>query len=393
MAPTTRGQANQRSNSEQTEEIDPRRSQSPMEAMIQQIRDMMIEVNHKLDDHGQRLQVLEAGQPSNSSSVPPIPPIVEPPPPAPPTGESANQPRWRPEEIDYFDPDTRDVAEFTDRIRDIALLRGQRLVATNLVTLLQGQAKRWYNYELDPTIKMAMQQGSIEDGWIKALLARFTPTKTETLRQLERQKYTRHDAGSRKDPVDYLHEVLRLTKLLGYSESEGLTMAYLRLEETLQIQLPPPHEISTVGQMVMLLNIRKDAWYGMYRNFTRPPDSTTYSSNYRQRPSLPPPSQQNTYQKPPPPGQPRPQRQITYPQQPHRAGAYFVDDKGDEWEYDSVGDTYFLASQPPHPPGHTPRAQGNTHDGGGEEAFVNWAKVAPGHRCNHQNCTHYHDEE
>ena len=119
--------------------------------------------------------------------------------------------------------------------------------------MLQGQVKRWYNYELDPTIKMAMQQESI-DGWIKVLLTRFTSIKTEILRQLERQKYTRHDAVSRKDPVDYLHEVLRLIKLLDYSESEGLTMAYLRLEETLQVQLPPPHEISTVGQMVMLCN-------------------------------------------------------------------------------------------------------------------------------------------
>ena len=180
MAPTTRSQqANQRSDSEQTEDIDPRRSQSPMEAMIQQIHQMMIEVNHKLDDHGQRLRVLKAAQSSNPSPVPP---------PTLTSGESTNQPRWRPEEIDYFDPDTRDVAEFTDRIRDIALLRGQRLVATNLVTLLQGQAKRWYNYELNLTNKMSMLQGSIEDEWIKALLTRFTPTKTETLRQLERQK-------------------------------------------------------------------------------------------------------------------------------------------------------------------------------------------------------------
>ena len=136
--------------------------------------------------------------------------------------------------------------------------------------------------------------------------------------------------------------------------------------------------------MMMLFNIKKDAWYEMYRNFIRSSDSSTiYFFNffsYRQRPSSPS-------------GQSRPQRQITYPQQSHRAGAYFVNDKDDEWEYDSMVDTYFLASQSHHPSGHTSRAQGNTHDGGGEEAYVNWAKVASGHRCNHQNCTHYHDEE
>jgi hypothetical protein len=54
------------------------------------------------------------------------------------------------------------VAEFIDRIRDIALLRGQRLVVTNLVTLLTGQAKMWYTYELLSSSKLAMQQGLID---------------------------------------------------------------------------------------------------------------------------------------------------------------------------------------------------------------------------------------
>ena len=386
MASTTRGQqAHQRSNSEQTENIDPRRSQSSMETMIQQIHQMMIEVNQKLDDHEQRLWVLKTAQSSNPSSVSSFTPTT--------SGESINQPRWRSEEIDYFDPNTRDVAEFIDRIRDIVLLRGQRLMTINLVILLQGQAKRWYNYELNPIIKMAMQQESIDE-WIKALLTRFIPTKIETLRQLKRQKYTRHDAVSRKDSVDYLHEVLRLIKLLDYSESEGLTMAYLRLKEILQMQLPSPHEISTVAQMMILFNIKKDAWYDMYRNFTRSSDSTSYFS-YRQRSSSTS-SQQNIYQKSSSSSQQRSQRQITYSQHPRysrvEVDAYFVNDKDDEWEYDSVVDTYFLADQSHHSSGHTPRAQENTHDGDDEEAYVNWAKMASDHRCNHQNCTHYHDE-
>ena len=91
------------------------------------------------------------------------------------------------------------------------------------------------------------------------MLTRFILIKIETLRQLKRQIYSRHDAVSRKNSVDYLHEILRLIKLLDYSESEGLIMTFLRLKKTLQIQLSPPYEISTVGQMMMLFNIKNDA--------------------------------------------------------------------------------------------------------------------------------------
>ena len=392
MTSTIRDQVNQRFNSEQTKEIDSRRSQSSMKTMIQQIHDMMIEINHKLNDHEQRLQVLKTEQSSNSSSVSLISLIVESSSLTPSSDESINQSRWRPEKIDYFDSNTRDVAEFIDRIRDIVLLREQRLIATNLIILLQDQVKRWYNYELNSIIKMAMQQESIDE-WIQTLLTRFTLIKIETLRQLKRQKYTRHDAESRKNSVDFLHEILRLTRLLDYSESKDLIMTYLRLKKTLQMQLSPSNEISTVSQMMMLFNIKKNVWYEMYRNFTRSSDSSTsYFFNYRQRSSLSSSSQQNIYQKSSSSNQSRSQRQITYSQQSHRAEAYFVNDKDDEWEYDSMIDTYFLADQSSHSPEHTSRAQGNTHDEDGDETYVNWAKMISDHRCNHQNCTHYHEE-
>ena len=116
--------------------------------------------------------------------------------------------------------------------------------------------------------------------------------------------------------------------------------------------------------------------------------------NYRQRSSFSSSGQQNIYQKPSSSSQQRSQRQITYSRYSRvEVGAYFVNDKDDEWEYDSMADTYFLAGQSPHSSEHTSRAQENTHDEDDEKAYVNWAKMASGHRCNHQNCTHYHDEE
>ena len=109
-------------------------------------------MRQQMTDLNQRMQKLETEDIISSNSSSAASSVVEPLAPL----DLINQSRWRPEEIDYFDSNTRDVAEFIDRIRDIALLREQRLVATNLITLLQDQVKRWYNYELNSIIKMTM---------------------------------------------------------------------------------------------------------------------------------------------------------------------------------------------------------------------------------------------
>jgi hypothetical protein len=276
------------------------------------------------------------------------------------------QPRWRPEEIGEFDSTDRDVAKFIDRIRNIALLRGQRLIVTNLVTLLIEQAKMWYNYELNSFIKMTMQQESI-DQWINALVARFILSKSETLQTLEKQRYIRQDAINKKNPIDYLHDVLQLIKRLDYFEHEGLIMTYLRLDKALQMQFPFSHEMVSIFNMIMLLNVKKNAWYQMYKNFNRFPEKTSYSQLIR-----------SNYQSP----LRSPPRQQTYP-----AAAHFAND--DEWDYDFVNDTYHAVVQSSHPPGHTSRSQGNTHDD--SSAYVNWVNASADHRCNHTGCTHYHD--
>jgi hypothetical protein len=344
-----------------TEEL-PRTDVTQIHQMMENMADQITKhVARQFSALSARLEKLEI-----QTTVAPAPTIPASAPASAPAPSMDVQPRWRPEEIGEFDPTVRDVMEFTDRIRDIALLRGQRLVATNLVTLLTGQAKMWYNYELSSSSKLAMQQGPI-DQWINALVARFTPSKSETLQALEKQRYTRQDAANKRDPVDYLHQVLQLTKRLGYSEHEGLTMAYLRLDEALQVQFPPPHEMTGISNMVMLLNVKKGAWYQMYKNFGRPPHSekSSYSQPIR-----------SNYQ----PTRPSP-RQVSYP-----AAAHFADDG---WDYDPVNDTYHAAVQPPHPPGHTPRNQGNTHDG--SSAYANWVNASADHRCSHTGCTHYHD--
>jgi hypothetical protein len=133
-----------------------------MENMADQITEHVARQFSALSARLEKLEIQSASTTSASTTVAPAMPIPISGHTSAPTPSVDVQPRWRPEEIDEFDPTSRDVGEFTDRIRDIALLRDQRLVATNLVTLLIEQTKMWYNYELDSSTKMVMQQGPID---------------------------------------------------------------------------------------------------------------------------------------------------------------------------------------------------------------------------------------
>ena len=60
-----------------------------------------------------------------------------------------------------------------------------------------------------------------------------------------------------------------------------------------------------------------------------------------------------------------------------------MDDKGDEWEYNAIGDTYFIGGQQIIHLGILLGGK-EIHTMAVERRDTNWAKVALGHRCNHQ---------
>ncbi len=223
-----------------------------------------------------------------------------------------------------------------------------------------------------------MQQKLI-DQWINALLTRFTLSKSETLQTLEEQRYIRQDAVNKRDLVNYLHDVLQLIKRLDYSKHEDLIMTYLRLNEILQMQFSLSHEIVSIFNMMILLNIKKSAWYQMYKNFSRSLDRESESrseldkTSYRSYNLLIKSNYQSSARLSP--------RQIIY-----SIAAHFVDD---EWEYDSINDIYHVVVQLFHFLNHILRNQDNTHDE--DDAYVNWVNASSDHRCSHDECTHYHD--
>ena len=137
--------------------------------------------------------------------------------------------RWRPEELGTFDPNSDDIYIFAGRIREVAEIRDPRLVQLNLSLQLRGKAKRWFELELTHADKSVLYDPANGiSTWIDALINRFKPSGTLLLQKLHHTSYGRADAAAKKDPIDYVHDVIALTRTRPLEES--LMEAYLRFE-------------------------------------------------------------------------------------------------------------------------------------------------------------------
>ena len=306
--------------------------------------------------------------------------------------------RWRPEDVGYFNGDSKKVIVFTDRLTSIATSKGVKLVQTNLVTVLQETAFNWYHYELSQHVKLGYDSSQTIEPWCQALIKRFGPSHSDLVSELEACNYTRKDAANRKDATAYIQDVMRITGDSGlkWGQQSGLMTAFHHFEAALQRDLDPPStqgaQQDALTSFIKQVQLRQEAWFQIYAGYGKPRPPDPY---LRQppRPQQPYQSRSRYSQQPRPqypqqsrPSQPTPPSRA--PEYPPRPQAYWADqEEDDDWEYDAPTDSYHVAHRPP---GHTPHRYGNTHDGGGHEARVHWASAGEDHRCSQEGCTHYH---
>ena len=87
------------------------------------------------------------------------------------------------------------------------------------------------------------------------------------LQKLHETLYTRANAAVKKDPVDYVHEIIALTR--NRSLEESLIKVYLRFESGLQVNLIPLIKWITVPEFMDQINAKKHAWYINYAHYRK----------------------------------------------------------------------------------------------------------------------------
>ena len=176
-----------------------------------------------------------------------------------PRGFTVPWSRWRPEDLGTFDPDVDDVYSFIDRIRELVhSKKDPHMIQLNLSLQLRNKAKRWFELELtqqDKSTLYAPVNGV--SAWIDALVERFQPSGTLLLQKLHETTYTRADAAAKKDPTNFVHDIIALTRTRPLEES--LMKAYLRFESGLQVNLMSLTKFISVAEFIDQVNAKKGA--------------------------------------------------------------------------------------------------------------------------------------
>jgi hypothetical protein len=200
---------------------------------------------------------------------------------------------FRADEVGYFDPDLdaddgdmvtigkdlwfRDVFLFTDRLKDVAVIKADA-IRSNWTSCLRGTALSWYQdeWEAYDTWRQTMSLDTIID----ELISRFRDPPDKALRKLNSLQFTITSIQEGKKPASYVHQVIRAARNAGFdSHQNQLSFAYDHLQVELRTQIDRPTVNTTVSSFIQQLTNKYINWQELY---SLPARRFAYQGNYGQ---------------------------------------------------------------------------------------------------------------
>lgn len=189
------------------------------------------------------------------------------------SGDCAKSTSWSTAEVGYFDPDLTEanhiryvkgvmyfshVLAFVNNIRAISVFMREDIVGTNLHACLRGLAREWFISELSHTDRLSLRDLSLEDGWFKRLLDRFTPSEFTALAEVHGNVHLFEECPSYPNPISWSHSVLRRlqcdAKYTRATKHEQLVTLYGLLDPSLHRRLAPPVQGATIAEFIKALD-------------------------------------------------------------------------------------------------------------------------------------------
>ncbi len=172
--------------------------------------------------------------------------------------------RWNPSDVGFFDLNYedsfksglmihtgketifRDVHLFNERVKDIAVIKDEKMIAENLYTCLRGIALEWYVSELTDMEKRLLKLSL--DEWHRALLSRFKKSPAIALTTITTEKYTMSDAYRRREPREYAQIILREARSAEMTSTYNqLFLIYNEIDLELRRDLEPSEPKTTIN--------------------------------------------------------------------------------------------------------------------------------------------------
>ena len=191
-------------------------------------------------------------------------------------------PAFKARDIGLFDPNTEldaveskdgtqvfhNVWAFTNRVRVKASTpETSRLIRENLDTCLIGKAERWHTEELNNIYRSGLRndpQGI--ELWCKALEDRFRESPGTSLSRLESLRYTVRDARAKRDPEEFVQQIIINGKASGLAttDAQQVLLAYEHFDATFRRDLPVVNERSTISDFLKHVTVQKNIWFELY---------------------------------------------------------------------------------------------------------------------------------
>ena len=258
----------------------------------------MDDTNARLDRLSQMMErfmgELSTNRPENSRFLSTLNPPHDPPqhsqyaPPEPPEQffpalPVTNASQLRAEEVGYFDPEYqqehgsngpvvnagkhvfyKDIYVFTNRLKDLAVQRGERDTKAVIASCFRGSALMWYSMELTDSERDRLRATATDlDEWCTTLIKRFKTRTAVALSQLVGQTYTLNDMRY-SSPRAFIQHMLHVAKSAEiHSTHNQLTMIWNQFAVNLRIHIPEPQASTTIGQFMEQVDSKTAMWLEM----------------------------------------------------------------------------------------------------------------------------------
>jgi hypothetical protein len=257
-------------------------------ALHEQMRVMMEQIMHLQNTIDRRNNRSGSNSPRRNPTPQPAP-----------TTDNAPKLQFKPEEIGFFDPELsnehgeqdmvpigketwiRSVYAFKQRIKDVAAVKGEEIVRTNLSLCLRGAALAWYTNELGDEAKVGMRHEL--NSWYTALTKRFRENPAVASRKLMGVKYTDRDVRNGKSPGLYVGEALRHADGADIPEYNALLIAWQGLDVELQRDIPQPTQTTKKEDFIRQMEDRRYTWEIACEQRAYPQSRNTYKQTPKQR--------------------------------------------------------------------------------------------------------------
>ncbi len=156
----------------------------------------------------------------------------------------------------------RDIHLFNERVKNIAVIKDEKMIAENLYICLWDIALKWYVFKLTDMKKRLLKL--LLDEWHWTLLSQFKKSSVIAFTTITTEKYIMSDVYQRRESREYAQIILREVRsakiIFIYNQ---LFLIYNEIDLKLQRNLKSLELKTMINDWLQQLNWYKEMWFDL----------------------------------------------------------------------------------------------------------------------------------